>query len=392
MDSYHIYGGSVVTPEAVIAGGTVTIEHGRIADISTRAPGRIGSRDIDAAGQWVLPGLVDSHSDAIEQEIRPHVRSLLPADFALRELERKLAGQGITCMYHALGLARLQESNTVRTPEVIRSIVAAVERAAAERPFIRHRIHLRFEITRGDLADFVCELLADGRIHQLSLTDHTPGQGQYRDMALYRTNIQQHTGVSDEEADRFLGEQLGRGKVDADRLQAMTELARRRGVPIASHDDDTIEKLDWVARLHATICEFPIELDVARTARARGMHVVMGAPNVLKGQSTNNNLSALEAIEADAVDMLCSDYYPPSLLQAVFLLHRSGCGMPRAVNMASRNPARALGIDGTVGSLEVGKAADIITVREWREFPAVTGVWADGESVFRMNYRRTEGA
>lgn len=392
MGTFRIYGGRIVTPGRVIENGTLAIEDGRIADISAHAPQRISSGDIDAGGQWVLPGFVDSHSDAIEQEIQPHVRSLLPVSMALRELERKLAGQGITSMYHALGLVAAHQLKAVRTPEMVGAIVAAIHRTYADLPLIRHKVHIRFEITSLEMVDFVEKLLQDGLVHQLSFTDHTPGQGQYRSLDLFRINTLQQGKVSEEEANRYMTAQLTREKVDAARLKGMADLASAQGIPIASHDDDTIEKLDWASRLHATISEFPIQLDVAREARKRGMHVAMGAPNLVRGESTNNNLSALEAVQHDAVDMLCSDYYPPSLLHAVFKLRGLGHDMTHAVNLVSLNPAKALGIDRDAGSLEPGKAADLVLAREWNGLPLVTGTWVNGEQVFKMNYRSEGGA
>jgi len=116
------------------------------------------------------------------------------------------------------------------------------------------------------------------------------------------------------------------------------------------------------------------------------MHVVVGAPNVLRGKSTSNNLSAREAIMANTADILCSDYYTPALLHAVFRITREGlASLPNATRMVSTNPARAAGLSSELGSLEVGKRADMILVNDAAELPSVVGAWVGGRRVFEKH-------
>lgn len=387
MEAYRIFGGKIVTADRVIENGTIAVENGMIVDISPRPPERPGQRDIDAEGHWILPGIIDSHSDAIENEIQPRPRTLLDVQSAFVELERKLAAHGITTIYHALSVADNPVKRTVRNPDVFQRIIEVMNNRSLT--LIRHRIHLRFEITHLDLIDFVEKLIAEQAIHQLSFTDHTPGQGQYRELGMYRQNLLSRNKLSDQEADAYIQGQMEREKADTQRLRAMAEMAVNRHIPIASHDDDSVEKLIWLSEVLATISEFPIELEVAKEAKRRGMHVVMGAPNLLLGRSTSGNLSALDAIRADVVDMLCSDYYPPSLLQAVFTLLHMGCDMPYAVNKVSLNPAKALGIDAYTGTLAPGKSADMLLVREHAGNPLLLRTIVRGQTVSMMNYRST---
>ena len=154
-------------------------------------------------------------------------------------------------------------------------------------------------------------------------------------------------------------------KLSYAQIAKLADIARGRGISIASHDDDSAEKLAFMDGLQATISEFPISLDIAREARARGMHTVAGAPNVMLGHSHSGNLSAREAVTAGAIDVLCSDYYPAALLDAVFAL-RDACGLDiaQAFALVTINPAKAAGIADEVGSLAVGKRADVLLVRE----------------------------
>ena len=178
-------------------------------------------------------------------------------------------------------------------------------------------------------------------------------------------------------------------------IAALASIARERGISIASHDDDSAEKLAFMDGLEATISEFPISLDIARAARARGMHTIAGAPNVMLGHSHSGNLSAREAVQAGAIDVLCSDDYPAARMDAVFTL-RDQCGL---------DIAKAAGIADEVGSIAVGKRADVLLVREIscgegsgehpvagpdsrvaRTMPVVTRAFVGGRSVFRSHY------
>jgi alpha-D-ribose 1-methylphosphonate 5-triphosphate diphosphatase len=389
LNTYRIYGGNIVTPQRVIENGTLSIEDGRIVEVSDRLPARTGAGDIDASGQWVLPGMIDTHSDAIEGEIQPRAQALFSPEPALRELERKLAGQGITTTYHSLSLNAVNPmKRLVRCQEMTEAIIASIDSLSGDLSLIRNRIHLRYDMTNADLADFVIAMMQSGKVHQLSFNDHTPGQGEHRDIERYKKAMFSQASMSEQEKDRAISEQIGKAKVSEEQLQQMADLAHERRIPIASHDDDSFDKLDWSQRLHAVISEFPIEVKVAQEARRRGMYVVVGAPNVLMGRSQSGiNMSALEAIREDAVDMLCSDYYPPSLLQAVFKLYREGFDMPYVARLVSLNPAKALGLDHEVGSLEVGKAADVLIVHERQSIPLITATFVAGVAVCQIQYR-----
>ena len=96
------------------------------------------------------------------------------------------------------------------------------------------------------------------------------------------------------------------------------------GIPVASHDDDTVEKLDIVERMGITISEFPVNMEAVASAVARKMYVAFGSPNVVRGNSISGNLSARDAIKAGFGDILCSDYAPMSIIHAVFTVERLG--------------------------------------------------------------------
>ncbi|TGA96030.1 phosphonate metabolism protein PhnM [Sporolactobacillus shoreae] len=382
-----IYHGKIVTPDQIIEQGTLTVEDGAITAIDRKEPDRIEPGDIDAKGSWVMPGIIDSHSDAIEIEMEPRPTSKFPIDLSFFELEKKLASEGITTIFHAVSLMK---RNTVRWPrqnETVFELIDDINRLAKGSHLIRHKTHLRYEIANVDAAGQVAGLIREGKIDELSLTDHTPGQGQYRDLEVQRRLLVGLRHYSEQEADEIIRETMHQAKLDPETIRELAYLAFRKGIPVASHDDDTLEKLEIIHGWKASISEFPITLEVARSAKDMGLFVVMGAPNLLLGKSHSNNLSAREAVREGLVDMMCSDYYPSSLLHAVFELHYElGMTLPHAVNMVTLNPARAMKLNHILGSIETGKKADLLIVAESGQKPVLQTVIVDGKKICELSY------
>ena len=128
------------------------------------------------------------------------------------------------------------------------------------------------------------------------------------------------------------------------------------------------------------IAEFPTTLDAAKEAHQHGLQILMGAPNLILGKSHSGNVSAMELVERDLVDIISSDYVPQSLLQAMFLIARSAeKPLYQAMQLFTLNPAKAIGLERDRGSLEVGKRADFITVHDDGTVPRLVSVFRQGQ-------------
>jgi alpha-D-ribose 1-methylphosphonate 5-triphosphate diphosphatase len=374
----------VVEPASMLAGGHVLVEDGRIVSRGPWVPDSGPETErVDASGLFVLPGLVDLHSDAIEREVEPRPNTLFPLALAVREMDRRLAGHGITTMYHSVSVAG--EEFGPRSHAIALALVETINDQSAS-ALIRTRVHLRYEVTDRAGLRPVRDLLHRGSVHLLSFMDHTPGQGQYRDAEEYRHFLGRAYGMADSQFDRVLRAKLAaRGQIE-DEIVALAAEARTIGVPLASHDDDTPGKLQMALRWGATISEFPTSLEAAQHAAEARMAVCVGAPNVIRGGSTGKHLRATDAIEAGAAHILCSDYYPAALLHAVFQLSQGPLALPQAVAMATLAPARAVGLEREIGSIEAGKRADLILVRMWQGLPVVVAAMVAGRWVYRVGY------
>lgn len=83
--------------------------------------------------------------------------------------------------------------------------------------------------------------------------------------------------------------------------------------------------------------------------------------------------------------MLCSDYHFPSMLAAVMHMMQSGMSPSDAMNLVSLYPARFLGMDNTIGSIEVGKEADLVAFRDSHTHAQVAKVWVRGQLQFQVS-------
>jgi len=380
MGRLFVRGGQVVLPHEVIEADVVA-ENGRISAIG---PGFArmavpGDTIVEAEGQWVLPGLVDIHCDAIEKETEPRPNTLFPMDMAFLQFEKKLAGHGITTMLHSLSLG---VGLSLRGEHLVSEMIGLIRSLRQESAMIRHGVHLRYEVSHLTGMALARKLIDEGAIDYLSLMDHAPGVGQYRKPGAFQRYVMKNQGVGLDEVGRIVEElEERRNRIDWSALRELTAFARERGIAVGSHDDDSRASVDRSLAFRAGITEFPLDLDTARYAVERGMGVCVGAPNVVRGGSHDGNLNAADAIREGAADILCSDYHPASLLHAVFELERQGLPLEAAAAMASLHPARAIGRGGDIGSLEPGKAADLIVVRKRRNVPLVAATVVAGSVV-----------
>ena len=352
---------TLVLPDRVVPRGSVRIAEGRIAEIA-ETPVRGG---VAGAGHTLFAGFIDMHGDMIEQELEPRARVHFPMAVAMRALDARLAASGVTTAYASVSFSRGARDGERRsfehTSRVIRDVHAARGTARVD-----HRIHARFDITFDNAVAVLRDLLERGQVDLVSLMDHTPGQGQYRNLEIHIKNKAAHHGISETEARQMVSTAIAtRSRPQEVLLRTMQEVAamcRAHGVALASHDDDTPDKARLMADLGAVIAEFPVTVEAAEVAVSRGMLTAMGAPNAMRGQSYSGNLSAREAHALGLLSILAADYHPGAILPAIRVLAESDPdGLAGAARLATVNPARALGLDDR-GAIAVGKAADLAIV------------------------------
>jgi alpha-D-ribose 1-methylphosphonate 5-triphosphate diphosphatase len=378
---FVIENAQVVTPTGSIPSGTIGVQGDTISYIG-KSGGKHQGLCIDATGLMVLPGFIDLHSDAIEAEIQPRPGGRFPLEVALMELDKKLSSCGITTMYHCVSFSA-SDKNEIRHPENALQIAAKLNQMS-ENMMIRNRIHARYEIIDRDTASLLEDLIQKEMIHFFSIMDHTPGQGQFSSLENFKVYYGTVDHMSDGEVEQLAQRRIqARKNLDQTHVLKLTDLCRTHGIPMASHDDDTTEKVKWVHGLGIGISEFPVTLEAARKARELGMHVLMGAPNIVRGKSLTDNLSGRDAVQQDLCNLIGSDYSPSMILHALFVLDRlMAAPFSDLVNMVSHNPAKAIGLADRIGSLSEGCLADLVLVDASGSVPRILKTFVAGKSVY----------
>lgn len=385
-----ITNGKIVQEHKILEGYALLIEQERIYDIVPEAALAYMELDevVNAYGGYVTPGFIDMHSDHIEAMAAPRPSSIMDMELAVYEFEKECCTHGITTMFHSVSIWEGVGASPMRRPELVKQLADIIEKSHSQLHLIHHRFHMRFEIDNQEQFPLMLDYLRQKWVHLISFMDHTPGQGQYRNIEVYKNYVRNARHMSDEDVEAEVNRRMNSEKLTLENIREAASLAQEQGISIASHDDDTKEKLDVVQSLGATISEFPITLDVAKEAKKRGMYTVVGAPNILLGGSHSGNMNAADAIVSAAADVLCSDYYPASLLHAVFQMTKQGQRLQDMIAMVTIQPARATGIDQDYGSIEKGKKADLLIIRTLpNDLPAITEVFVDGMCIAQNHYR-----
>jgi len=382
MTAHYLTHARIVLPDAVLTDSAVLVEDGLIKAIEPQ-----GVRDadvVDLQGQTLLPGLIDVHCDAIEKEAEPRSRVLFPVDFAVAQVDRRNAAAGITTPYHALSFANSEWG--VRNNETAARIARAV-RAFRSHSLVDNRIHCRYEITDAAAMPVLQGLLEAGAVDLLSVMDHSPGQGQFKTLEAYLQYMIGNHAMSRDEAEQVARDKLQARDGASLRVEALLAHAHRLGVPTASHDDDSVQRIATMRNLGVSMSEFPINLDTATAAVSCGLPTILGAPNVLRGQSQSGSMRAIDAIRAGVAGCLCSDYQPSTLIAAAFVVAaQTDLTLPQAVALVTANPAAACRL-GDRGRLAPGLRADMVAVTLLGDLPVVTHTWSAGRLVFSSHYR-----
>jgi len=372
MNSLFLHNANLILPGEILHNGSLLIQDGNISGIYRKGDLSATEADtdiIDCDQKWIFPGIIDLHTDALEHEIAPRPFADFDIEIALRELERKMSGCGYHTVYHSMYLGYTSPRGGISTPR--ETLFEKIYEASRQQTLIRNKIHLRFEITGIDAFELCLKLMERGYIDLLSLMDHTPGQGQYGKEHFVRHMLDK--GKTEAEAIVLLEEYRKTPRLSDEQLDKLISTAAQMNIPVASHDDDTPEKVEKMYKLGVSICEFPINMDTAETAHKKGMTVIGGAANVLRGGSLSDNLNVAEGIVSGFVDCLCSDYYPPAMLHSIFKLEQSySLPFEDTSKLLGLKPAEAVGLSSHTGSIETGKKADLMVVQIINQLPLVT--------------------
>lgn len=376
----HIYtNAQIVTADRQFS-GTMVVRDGVIAALDEGSVATPAATDF--GGDYLLPGFVELHTDNLEKHFTPRPGVRWPSSAAVVAHDAQIVAAGITTVFDALSLGDIFEgSQRVKNlREMVDGIRDAREAGALKAD---HWLHLRCELSFSSVLELYESMMDDPDVRIVSIMDHTPGQRQFVDVDKYRFYYMKKYGLSDAEFEEFLAERRAdQAKYSARHRRAILERALARGHILASHDDATAEHVAESSADGMVIAEFPTTVEAAQASHELGLSVLMGGPNIVLGGSHSGNVAAQELAGHGVLDIISSDYVPSCLVHTPFALAEAGIGfdLPAAINLVSRNPARAAGLSDR-GEIAVGQRADFLRVRKSDELAIVCSAWREGTRV-----------
>jgi alpha-D-ribose 1-methylphosphonate 5-triphosphate diphosphatase len=370
----------IVLADRVIDRGWIAFADGRVAEYGE---GDAPSGAEDAAGDLVMPGLIELHTDHLEAHYVPRPKVLWDPIAAVVSYDGQLAICGITTVLDSL---RVWREGGAEQVDGRAGVLAEAIASARDANLLRadHFLHLRCEIPMPTVVDDAKELVGRPDVRLMSVMDHTPGQRQFRDEAKLRDYYRgKGGGMTDAELDILFERRLAFQKVHAaPNMRAIVALAHAHDIPLASHDDTTPENVTDAVRDRVSVAEFPTTMEAAHALHQAGIAILMGAPNVVRGGSHSGNIAAMDLAREGMLDILSSDYIPSSLLMAALQLpgRAPAIDLAAAVRTVTKAPAEAVGLSDR-GEIAVGKRADLIRVHVARDIPVVRAVWREGQRV-----------
>ncbi len=361
-----------------IVHGTLVLRDGLIAEIAD-TPSKAG---MNMDGDYLLPGLVELHTDHLEAHYspRPGVRWNMMS--AIQAHDAQIASSGITTVFDCLRMGSDEDGGF--DDGEMRAMADALLAAEQEgRLRADHLIHLRCEVSSSDVLKHFAHFEHDRKVRLVSLMDHAPGQRQFQTMEQYTLYYKTKRGLSDEAFAHFVSRrQDASARYSKSHRDVIAAHCNLLGITVASHDDATLEHVDEAINYGVRLAEFPTSLEAAKASHEAGMSVLMGAPNIVRGKSHSGNIAARDLAERGTLDVLSSDYVPLSLIHAPFILadEVETITLPQAVAMVTATPARTVGLVDR-GRIAEGLRADLVRVRRENGVPVVRSVWREGERV-----------
>jgi alpha-D-ribose 1-methylphosphonate 5-triphosphate diphosphatase len=371
MHRHILTNARIVLPDRAIE-GSVIVEEDRIAEI---VEGRHFAEGIDLHGQWLIPGVIDLHTDYLEKEINPRPKTGFPLPVAFHMMDQRALACGMTTVLGGVRFSNDRSKESTLWGGNGFDLAAGYEELRRT-SLARHYLHVRWDTNFEPVDDLLAQMQKLECIGNIVYNENIPGERQFQDLDELARRRAARGDKTIAEARAELDERIRIGRSINNREKVKAAFAGK--LCIGSHDDTTEAHVIEAKAAGATLAEMPTSLIAARKAKELGLDVCMGAPNYLRGGSHCGNLSAVEAVNEGLVDALCSDYHFPSLLGAVVKMMAAGIPVAQAVAYVTINPARILGWSADFGSIEVGKKADLVSFHERGGFPIVTAAWVDG--------------
>jgi len=365
-----VRGGTLLTPDERIEGGSVLVEDGKIREVGTHVDIPEGAEIIDAEGMFVLPGLIESHchvalfADGIDSRfydgnemtdpVTPQMRALdaiHPEDLAFADMR----AAGITTINISPGSANLIGGQTaiVKTAgrtvdEMLIVAPGAMKMALGENPKRVYGEQKKLPSTRMGNAAVLREWLAKTRLyiekrarHREKLEAVARGDGGAVRPEPFDVDVRLDALAPVVEGTLPVHIHAHR----ADDIATAIRIAEEFGLNyVLIHATEGYKISDLIASKGAPCIPGPILF-------SRRKLELVGMTPANAGTLSNAGVKvAIQTDEGSATRYL-------TLNAAVCV--REGMTAEAALRAITKTPAEILGIDDRVGSLEPGKDADL---------------------------------
>jgi alpha-D-ribose 1-methylphosphonate 5-triphosphate diphosphatase len=229
----------IVTDDEVVR-GSLLLREGRIAAIDPGPSDVPGA--LDCAGDYLIPGMVELHTDNLDRHIAPRPKVHWPAEAAVIAHDSQIAMAGITTVFDAVAVGDiLQDSDRLATLEAMADGIASCERQEMLR--VEHFLHLRCEISHANLLEYLKPLAHHPSFRLLSLMDHTPGQRQFTSLASYEHYFKSKYRLDDAQLAAF----VARCRMTKKALDGQCTAAYMSFSSLASGPENSSTILPWRA-------------------------------------------------------------------------------------------------------------------------------------------------
>ncbi|MDM9626970.1 alpha-D-ribose 1-methylphosphonate 5-triphosphate diphosphatase [Rhizobium sp. S152] len=378
MTKETVFSNARIVLEDEIVEGSILVRDGKIEDIASGSS-RLGE---DFEGDYLIPGLVELHTDHLEGHYSPRPGLRWNKTAAIQAHDAQIVTSGITTVFDCLRMGADEDGGFEHGE--MREMADAIQKAEQEgRLRAEHLIHLRCEVSADNVLQHFADFENDPYVRLVSLMDHAPGQRQFQTMDQYIFYYQKKRGLTDAQFAEFVDRRVSESERNSTphRL-AISKVCAERGITVASHDDATLAHVDEAIENGVRLAEFPTSFDAAKASHENGMSVLMGAPNIVRGKSHSGNIAARDLAERGVLDVLSSDYVPLSLLYAPFLIadEVESISLPKAIAMVTATPARTVSLNDR-GRIATGLRADLVRVFRDEGVPVTRSVWREGRRV-----------
>ena len=253
----------VITPNQNFL-GSVVVENDLIVEVIKN---KKFSEGIDLDGQFLIPGIIDIHSDYLEKEIHPRPSAEFPVPFAMHYLDARAVSCGITSLFSAISFAENKDKSRNFNQAI--QLAKAIDEASSDL-LIKHYIHARLDPNTDAVLESLDAMLELKNLKIVVFNENIPGARQFPLSHAIQMRAK-HLGVSLEEAEKIVLEIVKENS--AINHHGAIQKVFANSIALGSHDDTTIFHVEEAKHFGATLSEMPTTIEAARKAKELGMFV-----------------------------------------------------------------------------------------------------------------------